>query len=90
MALLKEDGSLDIERINTLPLDEYKKEIFSLSSEQYHEFMSNGCRGIIKKNQKPVQPILVKRSLQEELESGNVFRIEDVINNIQKNLLQNL
>ena len=27
MALLKEDGSLDIERINSLPLDEYMNEI---------------------------------------------------------------
>ena len=30
MALLKEDGSLDIERINALPLEEYKEVIGSL------------------------------------------------------------
>lgn len=70
MALLKEDGSLDIEKINKLPLDEYKKEIYSLSREQYKEFMDNSCRGIIKENQKQVQPIRAKHSLQEELEWG--------------------
>ena len=35
MALLKEDGSLDAERINQLPLEEYKEEIGTLTEEQY-------------------------------------------------------
>ena len=40
MALLKEDGSLDIERINKLPLEEYMEEIGGLTEEQYKEY---GC-----------------------------------------------
>ena len=40
MALLKEDGSLDIERINKLPIEEYIKEIGTLMEEQYKEYLS--------------------------------------------------
>ena len=38
MALLKEDGSLDIERINQLPIEEYIQEIESLNEEQYKDY----------------------------------------------------
>lgn len=84
MALLKEDGSLDVERINHLPLEEYKKEIFSLTSKQYEELIDNSCKGLIMEKQQLVQAMQSTQSLQEELESGNVFRIEDVINNMKK------
>ena len=40
MALLKEDGSLDIERINNLPLEEYMEEVGNLTQEQYREYVS--------------------------------------------------
>ena len=41
MALLKEDGSLDIERINKLPLEEHMKEVGSLTREQFKEYISS-------------------------------------------------
>ena len=40
MALLKEDGSLDIERINKLPLEEYMEEMGTLTQEQVKEYIS--------------------------------------------------
>ena len=40
MALLKEDGSLDIERINALPLEEYMQEMGTLTQEQVGEYLS--------------------------------------------------
>ena len=40
MALLKEDGSLDIERINKLPLEEHMKEIGALTKEQFKQYVS--------------------------------------------------
>ena len=40
MALLKEDGSLDIERINNLPYEEYMDEMGTLSEEQIEEYIS--------------------------------------------------
>lgn len=38
--LLKEDGSLDIERIKTLPLKEYIGQISHLTKEQHKEYVS--------------------------------------------------
>ena len=40
MALLKEDGSLDIERINKLSLEEYMHEMGTLTQEQVNEYVS--------------------------------------------------
>lgn len=40
MALLKEDGSLDIERINKLPLEEHMKEVGSFTREQFKQYIS--------------------------------------------------
>lgn len=41
MALLKEDGSLDVERIDKLPLEEWTEEIGGLTRQQYNEYCSN-------------------------------------------------
>ena len=38
MALLKEDGSLDIERINNLPLEEHLDVVASLTPKQLMEY----------------------------------------------------
>ena len=40
MALLKEDGSLDIERINNLPLEEHMREVGSFTQDQFKEYIS--------------------------------------------------
>ena len=40
MALLKEDGSLDIERINNLPFEEYMNTMGDLTQEQVKEYLS--------------------------------------------------
>lgn len=40
MALLKADGTLDIERINELPLKEHMKEIGSFTREQFKQYVS--------------------------------------------------
>lgn len=40
MALLKEDGSLDIERINGLQFEDYLDEMGTLTKEQVEEYLS--------------------------------------------------
>lgn len=42
MALLKEDGSLDVERIRALPLEEHKREVESMNQSQFREYYSKG------------------------------------------------
>lgn len=73
MALLKEDGSLDIERIKTLPLEEHKKEVESLNQSQFKEYYS---KRILKESQSPVRVIKVNRQ-------NGVDAIE-FLNNLEK------
>lgn len=63
MALLKEDGSLDIEKINKLPLEEYMKAIGSLTQEQYQDYLS---KIPITESNEPVKPVIVDYTLEED------------------------
>ena len=63
MALLKEDGSLDVERINQLPLEEHIKEMESLTKEQYEEYLS---KLPINESQVPMHTVLVDYPMEED------------------------
>lgn len=80
MALLKEDGSLDIERINSLPLEEYMDEMGTLTQEQVQEYLS---KLPLNESNEPMQAVVVDYSLEEELERGAVIA-EDFINKKKK------
>lgn len=71
MALLKEDGSLDVEHINKLPLEEYMDAIGDLSEEQYEEYLS---KLPINESNEPIRVIKVDRPMG--------VNADDVINNI--------
>lgn len=72
MALLKEDGSLDIERINKLPIREYIEELESLTQEQYEEYCSKLPAN---DTYEPVRPVMVD-SIEDELRRGCVLADE--------------
>ena len=80
MALLKEDGSLDIERINKLPLEEYMEEIGGLNKEQRTEYWNKMS---INKSRGRVQTILVDYTLEDDLNRGAVIAV-DFINNMRQ------
>lgn len=63
MALLKEDGSLDIEYINNLPLNEWAKVIQKLTKKQFNEYFSNQP---INENKEYPRYILINYSMEEE------------------------
>ena len=71
MALLKEDGSLDIERINKLPIEEYMDVVGNLTEEQYEEYLS---KLPINESNEPIRVIKVDRPMG--------VNADDVINNI--------
>ena len=64
---LKEDGSLDVERINKLPIEEYMDVIGDLTQEQYKYYLS---KTPINESQEPVRAVVVDYTLEEELERG--------------------
>lgn len=80
MALLKEDGSLDIERINNLPLEEYMEEMGSLTQEQVKEYMS---KLPINESKEPVTAIEVDYTLEDELKRGAVLA-DDLLNKLRE------
>lgn len=77
MILLKEDGSLDIERIKALPLKEYICQISHLTKEQHKEYVS---KIPINESKKPLP--IIYGSLKEDLESGEYFDMRGLINNL--------
>mgnify|MGYP006896624569 CR=1 FL=1 len=81
MALFKEDGSLDIERINALPLEEYKEVIGRLTWEQVEEYFSKTPLNESLQNPHCVE---VEYTLEDELARGGVL-LEEVINNLGRN-----
>ncbi len=81
MEILKENGELNIEQINKLPIEEYMEVIGGLTDEQYKEYISNLP---INESKEPVRAVVVDYTLEDELARGSVLA-EDLINNLRKN-----
>lgn len=75
MALLKEDGSLDIERINKLSIKEYMEEIGDLTDEQYNEYLS---KLPVNESNEPMQAITVDFPIEKY-----GVNVDTVINNLR-------
>lgn len=69
MVFLKEDGSLDIERINNLPIDEYINVIENLTDEQ-HQYYNSQLP--INDGTQHTKAILVDYTLEDEIARGAV------------------
>lgn len=69
MIPLKEDGSLDIERINNLPIDEYINVIENLTDSQQEYYNSQLPINEGKQNTKAV---FVDHTLEDEFKQGAV------------------
>lgn len=62
MEILKENGKLNIERINQLPLREYMEVIGGLTDEQFNEYLS---KSPINESNEPVRAIKVDFAIEE-------------------------
>ena len=63
MAYLKEDGSLDIEYYNSLPLEEWMDEFAALTDEQVDEYISKLPAN---ESKEPVRVIVVDYPMEED------------------------
>ena len=79
MALLKEDGRLDLERINKLPHDEYVNVISHFTKEQRKEYYS---RLPLNESTQTIQPVLVD-SVDDFLNRGGWVDAEDFLNKLE-------
>ena len=75
MVFLKEDGSLDIERINQLPTEEYIKMIDELTDEQYHFYVSK-CHPHTK-------AIVVDYSMEDEIKRGTAVDADEFLKKLR-------
>lgn len=76
MEYLKEDGSLDVERLANLPLKEFINAVEELSQEQWNEFIAK-CELYAVTG--PVEPIVVDSSIAEDGVDADV-----VLENLRK------
>lgn len=81
MAYLKEDGSLDIERINRLPYEEYMDMMGTLSEAQVNDYLSALP---IDESNEPVQAIEVDCTLDDELAKGAVIASDYIRNKMRE------
>lgn len=83
MALLKEDGSLDIEWIDSLPLEEHMRLVGTFTHKQFKEYVS-----AIPLTESKACPraIRVNYSLEDELARGSVLA-EEFMNEMEKKYL---
>ena len=80
MTLLKEDGSLDVERINKLPREEKIREIGKFTREQMNEYISQMP---INESHCPLKVVKVDYKMEDLLAKGS-GTIDDIYNILMK------
>ena len=83
MVFLKEDGSLDIERINQLPIEEYMKMIGELTDEQYHFYVSTLP---INEDHQPAKAIVVDYSMEDEIKRGTAVDADELLKRLRNEI----
>lgn len=81
MALLKEDGSLDIERINKLPIEDYMEEIASLNKKQYNEYISTLP---LNESHEQVKNVKLDCTIEEDMKRNGAVLVYDLLTEIRK------
>lgn len=81
MQYLKEDGSLDYKKINSLPIEEYIKFVENLTQDQYEDFFANQPP---EEGKEPFKPVYVDYTLEEDIEKNGAVLADDLINNLRK------
>lgn len=81
MVLLKEDGSLDMERINKLPINEWMNLMGDLTDEQFKEYQKK-CP--INEGLNSVMIHESNCTMEEDMEKAGFIKATDMINNLKK------
>ena len=84
MVLLKEDGSLDIERINKLPIEEWMDAIGDLTQEQYEYYLS---KTPMNESHEPTKAIIVEYDFDDERSGVDA---DELINELMKRCREKL
>ena len=92
MAFFKEDGSLDIEWINKLPLEEHFKVVESLTEKQFKEYLSKKTINESEQvsvmstwNQEQIMSYYMQNSISEEECFAPVLELIDDLEKLERN-----
>ena len=77
---------MNVERINSLPLEEYMDVIGDLTEEQYEEYVS---KLPINESHEPMKAVEVDYTLEEDLARGSVIA-KDFINKYREKILKKI
>lgn len=80
MVFLKEDGSLDLERINKLPIEEHMKMISEFTDEQCDYYSSTFP---INEGRQHTKAIIGDYTIEDEIKKGGVI-LKDYLNEKRK------
>ena len=80
MALLKKNGTLDIERINKLPTNEWMDLMGELTEEQFEEYKKK-CP--LNEGINSVMSYTVDCTMEEDMEKTGFIRLSDMLNNMK-------
>ena len=80
MQYLKEDGSLDISKLNKLPIEEFTNVFPTLTQEQKEEYWS---KSPLNEGKMGTQPVYVDYTLEEDIERNGTVLADDLIYNLR-------
>lgn len=83
MVFLKDDGSLDIERIDQLPIEEHMKMIGELTDEQYHLYTSTLP---VNEGYQHTKAVVVDYTMEDEIKRGTGVDLEELLTKLRKEL----
>ena len=83
MVYLKEDGSLDIERIRKLPLEERAKIVSSFNDNQLKYYVS---KFPINESRQPIKAVVVDYTMEDEIRRGTGVDADEFHKKIREKL----
>lgn len=83
MVYLKEDGSLDIERINKLPIEEWMDMVGDMTKEELAYLEAHTP---INEGTEQTKGVVVDYTLEEEIERGTAVDADMLLNNLREEL----
>lgn len=81
MELLKEDGSLDVDKINELPRIEWLNLMGELTDEQFEEYKQK-CP--LNEGVNSIRIDKVNCTMEEDMQAAGFIRTTDMLNNLRK------
>ena len=85
MVYLKEDGSLDIERIRKLPIEERAKMVSSFNDNQLKYYVS---KFPINESKQPIKAVVVDYTMEDEKRRGTGVDADEFFNKMRKKYLE--